>query len=436
MNKDKVRIVFLGGVGFVTKNMFVYEYWKNDELTDIVIIDCGIGFSEDGQETIVPDVTYLKDKQKYLRGIILTHGHEDHTSALHHLLEHVSAPIYGTRLTLGLAKNKLNEHGKEGDFRIVKISTALTLGNFTIEFAHVTHSIPDATNILVKTPVGTLYHASDFKFDWSPVDGWQSEVGKIARWGEKGIMCLLSDCVRSERAGYTLSELTIREGIDRQVRKAKGAVFFTTQSSNISRIQQAIEVASDYGRKIVLLGRSMRANTEVAERLGYLKIPKKMVVDRRLAKKMPPSKVMYIIAGSQAQEDSALYRLTEGTNKDVVIQPGDTIVFSADPIPGYEDQVHRLIDKLTLLGANVAYSDIDDDLHVSGHGSQHDLMLMMGLTRPKYIIPMGGEPRHVRQYARLAYKMGYKENQILKPFEKDAVEFTSETVAILPQVAQ
>ena len=178
--KDKVRIVFLGGVGFVTKNMFVYEYWKNDTLTDIVIIDCGIGFSEDGQETIVPDVTYLKDKQKYLRGIILTHGHEDHTSALHHLLEYVQAPIYGTRLTLGLAKNKLNEHGKEGDFRIVKISTALTLGNFTIEFAHVTHSIPDATNILVKTPVGTLYHASDFKFDWSPVDGWQSEVGKIA----------------------------------------------------------------------------------------------------------------------------------------------------------------------------------------------------------------------------------------------------------------
>jgi ribonuclease J len=381
-------------------------------------------------------VTYLKDKQKYLRGIILTHGHEDHTSALHHLLEHVSAPIYGTRLTLGLAKNKLNEHGKEGDFRIVKLSTALTLGNFTIEFAHVTHSIPDATNILVKTPVGTLYHASDFKFDWSPVDGWQSEVGKIARWGEKGIMCLLSDCVRSERAGYTHSELTIREGIERQMRRATGAVFFTTQSSNISRIQQAIEVASEHGRKIVLLGRSMRANTEVAERLGYLKIPKKMVIDRRLAKKMPGSKLMYIIAGSQAQEDSALYRLTEGTNKDVTIQPNDTIVFSADPIPGYEDQVHRLIDKLTLLGANVAYSDVDSDLHVSGHGSQYDLMLMMGLTRPKYIIPMGGEPRHVRQYAKLAYKMGYKENQILQPFEKDAVEFTSESVKILPQVAQ
>jgi len=434
--KDKVRIVFLGGVGFVTKNMFVYEYWKNDELTDIVIIDCGIGFSEDGQETIVPDVTYLKDKQKYLRGIILTHGHEDHTSALHHLLEHVSAPIYGTRLTLGLAKNKLNEHGKEGDFRIVKINTALSLGNFTIEFAHVTHSIPDATNILVKTPVGTLYHASDFKFDWSPVDGWQSEVGKIARWGEKGIMCLLSDCVRSERAGYTLSELTIRDGIERQMRKAMGAVFFTTQSSNISRIQQAIDVANEHGRKIVLLGRSMRANTEVAERLGYLKIPKKMVVDRRLAKKMPASKLMYIIAGSQAQEDSALYRLTEGTNKDVTIQPNDTIVFSADPIPGYEDQVHRLIDKLTLLGANVAYSDIDDDLHVSGHGSQYDLMLMMGLTRPKYIIPMGGEPRHVRQYARLAYKMGYKENQILQPFEKDAVEFTTDgVVKIVKEVA-
>ena len=249
-------------------------------------------------------------------------------------------------------------------------------------------------------------------------------------------MCLLSDCVRSERAGYTPSEETIFHGIEHQVRQAKGAVFFTTQSSNISRIQQAIEVASIYGRKIVLLGRSMRANTEVSERLGYLKMPKKMVIDRRLAKKMPPSKIMYIVAGSQAQEDSALYRLTEGTNKDVSIKPNDTIIFSADPIPGYEDQVHRLIDKLTLLGANVAYSDIDDDLHVSGHGSQYDLMLMMGLTRPKYIIPMGGEPRHVRQYARLAYKMGYKENQILQPFEKDAVEFTTTgEVKIVKEVA-
>lgn len=436
MSKDKVRIVFLGGMGEVTKNMFVYEYWKEDKLVDIVIVDCGIGFAEDSEETVLPDVTYLKDKQEYLRGIVVSHGHEDHTSALHHLLEYVTAPIYGTRLTLGLAHNKLNEFGKEADFRIVKTSTTLNLGNFTIEFAHVTHSIPDATNILLRTPVGTFYHASDFKFDWSPVDGWQTEVGKIARWGERGILCLMSDCVRSERAGYTLSEETIFDSIEKQVRRATGAVFFTTQSSNISRIQQAIDVAASFHRKIVLMGRSMRGNTEVAQRLGYLRIPKKIVIDAKTAKKISPSKLMYIVAGSQAQEDSALYRLAEGSHKDVMIRPNDTIVFSADPIPGYEDQVHRLIDKLTLIGANVAYSDIDDDLHVSGHGSQYDLMLMMGLTRPKFIIPMGGEARHVRQYARLAYKMGYKENQILTPFEKDAVEFTSDgLVTLLKEVA-
>jgi ribonuclease J len=434
--KDKVRIVFLGGVGEVTKNMFVYEYWKEDVLTDIVIVDCGIGFSEDGEETVLPDVTYLKDKEKLIRGIILSHGHEDHTSALYHLLDHVSAPIYGTRLTLGLARIKLNESGKEGDFRIVKTNTTLTLGNFSIEFAHVTHSIPDATNIFLKTPIGAFYHASDFKFDWSPVDGWQTDVGKIARWGEKGILCLLSDCVRSERKGYTLSEETLFDSIELQVRRATGAVFFTTQSSNISRIQQAMDVAYAFGRKVVLLGRSMRSNTEVAQRLGYLKIPKKLIIDAKNTKKIQPSKMMYIVAGSQAQEDSALSRLAGGEHKDVMIRPNDTIVFSADPIPGYEDQVHRLIDKLTLLKANVAYSDIDDDLHVSGHGSQNDLMLMMGLTKPQYIIPMGGEPRHVRQYARLAYKMGYKERQILQPFEKDAVEFTPESVVVLRQVAQ
>ncbi len=436
MNRDKVRIVFLGGMGEVTKNMFVYEYWQENKLVDIVIVDCGIGFSDSGEETILPDMTYLKDKQKYLRGVIVSHGHEDHTSALHQLLDYVDAPIYGTRLTLGLARNKLIEHGKEADFRIVKTNTTLNLGNFTIEFAHVTHSIPDATNVLLRTPVGTFYHASDFKFDWTPMDGLQTEVGKIARWGEKGILCLMSDCVRSERKGYTLSEETIYDSIEKHVRRASGAVFFTTQSSNISRIQQAIDVAASFNRKIVLLGRSMRANAEVAERLGYLKIPKKMLIDAKTARKFAPSKMMYIVAGSQGQEESALNRLAEGNHKDVAIKPNDTIIFSADPIPGYEDQVHRLIDKLTLIKTNVAYSDIDDDLHVSGHGSQYDLMLMMGLTRPKFIIPMGGEARHVRQYARLAYKMGYKEHHILQPFEKDAVEFTSDSARVLPQVAQ
>jgi len=434
---NKVRIVFLGGVGEVTKNMFVYEYWKEGSLIDIVIVDCGIGFSETGEDTTVPDVRYLLDKKEKIRGIVLTHGHEDHTSGLYHLFESVAAPVYGTRLTVALAREKLVENGRDGDFRVVKNNTTLTLGNFLIEFAHVTHSIPDASNVSIRTPVGMIYHASDFKFDWSPVDGWQTDVGKIARWGEKGILCLLSDCVRSERRGYTLSEETIKESIEQVVRHAPGAVFFTTQSSNISRIQQAVDVASSYGRKIILLGRSMRGNTEVAQRLHYLKIPRKVIIEPRIAKKIKPSKLFYIVAGSQAQEDSALSRIAEKTHKEARLLKNDTVIFSSDPIPGYEDQVHNLINKLTMFGVRVVYSDIYDDLHVSGHGSQNDLMLMIGLTRPKFIIPIGGEPRHVRQYALLAGKMGYRENQILMPQEMDAVEFSaSGEVSLISQVAQ
>ncbi|MBI4130742.1 ribonuclease J [Candidatus Roizmanbacteria bacterium] len=434
---DRLRIVFLGGVGVVTKNMFVYEYWKDGKLTDSVIIDCGVGFSEDGEELIVPDVQYLLDKQSYIRGVVLTHGHEDHTSALHHLLAHVQVPIYGSRLTVALAKARFAEYNLPAQFHTMKINSILQLGHFSISFVHVTHSIPDATNIIVKTPVGTFYHASDFKFDWSPVDGWQTEVGKIASVGKQGVLCLLSDCVRSERKGYTLSEETIQESLEIEVRKARGNVFFTTQSSNISRIQQAVNIASLFKRKIVLLGRSMRTNAEVAQKLGYLHFPKKSVIESRAAKKYPPQQLFFIVAGSQGQEDSALSRLADENNKDISIRPHDTIIFSADPIPGYEQQVHQLINKLTILGAEVVYSDINDELHVSGHGAQNDLMLMMGLTCPQYIIPIGGEPRHVRQYGVLAQKMGYQEDQILAPLEKDAVEFTaSGQVTLLKGVAE
>lgn len=426
-NQNKVRIVFLGGVGEVTRNMFVYEYWKSGAIADIVIVDCGIGFSESGDEVLMPDVDYLLDKQDKIRGVVLTHGHEDHTSGLSKLLKHIpDVPIYGTRLTVALAQAKLEQFNMKGNFNVVESRQAITFGSFQVGFVHVTHSIPDAGNIILKTPIGTFYHAADFKFDWSPVDARQTDVGAIALAGEKGILCLLSDCVRSERKGYTLSEDMIEDSLESQVRRARGTVFFTTVSSNISRIQQAINVAAEFNRKVVFLGRSMRQNVEVTQKLGYLKLPSNIVMQGKSVRKMPPNKLFFIVAGSQAQEASALSRLANNESKDARIKPHDSVIFSADPIPGYEQQVHKLVNKLTKLGADVIYSDINDELHVSGHGAQYDLMLMMGLTRPKYIIPIGGEARQVRQYGVLAEKMGYSEDRVFAPDEKDALEFTSD----------
>ncbi|KKS19117.1 MAG: hypothetical protein UU78_C0093G0003 [Candidatus Roizmanbacteria bacterium GW2011_GWC2_41_7] len=433
---EKVRIVFLGGVGEVTKNMFVYEYWRDGKIADSIIVECGIGFSETGDEIIMPDVSYLLDKQDTLRATVLTHGHEDHTSALSTLLSQIRIPVYGTRLTVALAEGKLADHGIQAELHPVKHKQILNFGAFQVRFVHVTHSIPDATNLIIKTPLGVLFHASDFKFDWSPVDGWPTEVGKIALAGESGILCLLSDCVRSERSGYTLSEETIEDHLELQVKKAHGKVIFTTMSSNISRIQQAVNVASAFNRKILFLGRSMRQNVEAAQHLGYLHFPKKSIVHSKSVKKIPSNKLFIIAAGSQAQEDSALSRIADNAHKDISLAPHDMVIFSADPIPGYERQVHKLVNKMTKLGADVVYSDINDELHVSGHGASQDLMLMMGLTRPKYIVPIGGESRQVRQYFLLAEKMGYSDDTLFAPEEKDAIEFTRDGKArIVKEVA-
>jgi ribonuclease J len=313
----------------------------------------------------------------------------------------------------------------------------LKLGSFEVGYVHVTHSIPDAANIIIKTPIGTIYHASDYKFDWSPVDGKQTDVGAIAMAGEQGVLCMLSDCVRSERKGYTLSEESIEDTLENHVRKARrGAVFFTTQSSNISRIQQAINVAAEFQRKVVVIGRSMRNNISIAQELGYLKIPKNTIVQMRSLKRIPHKKRFYIIAGSQAQEESALFRLANDQFHDIDIKSHDMIIFSSDPIPGYEVQVSKLINMLTTKGAEVIYSDIHDELHVSGHGAQSDLMLMIGLTRPNYLIPIGGESRHMRQYGLLAEKMGYAEDKIMMPAEKEAIEFDSNgNASVVPHVA-
>lgn len=423
-----VRLISLGGTGSVTKNMYVYEYRSNPQtISDIIIVDCGIGFPDEamyGIDLVIPDISYLRDKKDKVRAVVLTHGHEDHIGALPYLLPDLKVPVYGTKLTAALAEVKLRDFGLNTAVNTVSTDDVLKIGPFTVEFVHVTHSIPDATNLIIRTPVGIFYHGSDFKFDWTPIDGQKTDVGKIARIGREGILCLLSDCVRIETPGYTLSEQIIEDTLEESMRKCRGKFIFTTQSSNISRIQQAINVAIRNNRKIAFLGRSIVENVEVTKKLNYLEFPDMYVVNEKEIKRYKPSELALIVTGSQAQPNAVLSRMAEGMHKFATVNHGDVVVFSADPIPGYENAVHSLIDTLTAAGAKVAYSEIIDELHVSGHGAANDLSLMIGLTQPKYLIPIGGTIRHMKHYQELAVRMGYKENQVILPSDGDVLEFS------------
>lgn len=429
---DLVRLIPLGGIGDVTKNMYVYEYRRDkNTISDILIVDCGIGFPDEamyGVDLVIPDISYLRDKRDKIRAIVLTHGHEDHIGSLPYILPELKVPVYGSRLTAALAEVKLHDFGLHTQVKSVSLSDVLRFGPFTVEFVHVTHSIPDATNLIIRTPVGTFYHGSDYKFDWTPLDRQQTDVGKIATVGKEGITCLLSDCVRIESPGYTLSEEVIEDTLEKELRNCQGKFIFTTQSSNISRIQQAINVAIRNNRKIAFLGRSIEKNVSVAKKIRYLDFPDMFVVNEKELKRHNDKDLALIVTGSQAQPTAVLSRIAEGVHKNVSIRPGDVVVFSADPIPGYENAVHNLIDVLTAAGARVAYSEILDELHVSGHGARQDIALMIGLTHPKRMIPIGGTIRHMHHFADLAKQMGYKDNQVILPGSGQTVEFARNDV--------
>lgn len=421
LDDGSLTTIPLGGIGDVTKNMYLYET-KND----IVVVDCGVGFpGEDmpGIDLILPDISYLLEKRKKIRGIILTHGHDDHIGALPYLWPKLKVPIFATRLTAGLAEVKLREFNLSPKIQLIDGDSILTLGNFTLEFVHITHSVPDAINIILKTPAGTIYHASDFKFDWTPLDGRSPEVGKIARAGDEGILCLLSDCLRSEKPGFTLSESQVEETFEREIRNCPGKFIVTTHSSNIFRLQQAINVSLRHGRQVCFVGRSIEQNVEIAQNLGFLHIPKDKIVRVNSLPKHQDKFITLLVAGSQGQESSALSRVTHGEHRHIRIKPGDVVVFSSDPIPGNENAIHALIDLLSKQGARVIYSEILEEIHVSGHGAAADLTLMIGLTRPRYLIPIGGTFRQMKQYKLLAQRMGYKEEQILLPENGQIIEF-------------
>jgi ribonuclease J len=422
-SSNALRMIPLGGVGDVTKNMFVYEYKD-----DIVIVDCGVSFPDEGMlgiDLVIPDISYLRDKKHKIKGIVITHGHDDHYGALPYIWPQLDVPIYSQKLTCGLIRNKFTEHNLPKDkIKALTINDTIQLGSFKISFYQVSHSIPDSTGIVLETPQGTIIHQSDFKIDWTPVNGQVPDVARVAEVGKKGVMMMTIDCLRSEKEGYTLSERTIEPMFESIERETKGKLIITVITSNITRIQQAINVAIRAGRKIVFSGRSIESNSQVARDLGYLDIPPGLVISQDEVKRFPDDKLLILIAGSLGQVGSALWRAANGDHKYIRIGQSDTVVFSADPMPSAEYSQTNLVDLISKIGCKVYYSSLNSDLHVSGHAAQEELKLMINLAKPKYLFPMGGNFKHVRAFAELASGQGYRPSEILTPTEVQAIEIS------------
>ena len=424
----KLHFIPLGGIVGVTKNMYVYEIYSDDKLKDIVIVDCGIGFPKEkelGVDFVIPDISYLMDKKQFIRAILITHGHEDHTSALPLLYEDLGRPpVYASLLTSIFIENKFKDRNKKIQVNRVDFNKEYSFGDFRVSYLKMTHSIPDTTHILIKTPIGTVYHGSDFKLDLTPPYGPGPDFYKITKAGHEGILCLLSDCLGSEREGLTLSENIVGQTFEDEMRKTKGKFIMTTFSSNISRIRQCVDAAIKFNRKICFLGRSMRENTKLAASIGYLPIPESLFIKEEEVNRHPPGKICLIVAGSQGQYGSALSKLADRQNKNIAIKSGDKIIFSSDPIPGNENGVYETIEQLVEEGADVVYSDIADQLHSSGHGNQEDLKFLVRFTNPKYFIPIGGTIRHQRQYENLVEQLDYNKKDVFSLNEGETVWFT------------
>ena len=431
---NKLRFVPLGGNGQVTKNMFVYEYGN-----DIILVDCGMGFPTEmlyGVDMVIPDVSYLADKRQKIRGFLITHGHEDHIGALPYIIDKIPVPIYATKLTIGLIKVRLKEAGKLqlANFVQVEPRKKYQLGSFFVEPFRVSHSIPDSVGYAITTPLGTVIHTGDYKFDPSPIDGRTTDVECLTKYGNSRVLALMSDCLRSEKPGMTLSESTIKERFDESMRGAVGRVIITTFSSNVSRIQQAIDASLKHNRRVAIIGRSMEQNVQVAVELGYLRFPSDILVKVDKIDSIPDRNLTLVVAGSQGQPGSALSRIASGDHKYITIKEGDLIIFSADPIPGNQDAAYETIDNLSRLGAVIKYSDITSDFHVSGHGAQNELLLMLSLTKPKYLVPISGMHRQMHQFAQLAQNVGIQPQNIFIVGEGEIIEFDQSGGRIAGQI--
>ena len=408
---DKLKIIPLGGLNEIGKNMTVLEYGK-----DMIVVDCGLGFPEDdmyGVDLVIPDVTYLAKNQNKLRGFFITHGHEDHIGALPYVLQAVNAPVHATPLTLGLIKLKLEEHGLLEKTKMVTHhpGDVVKAGCFTVEFIHVNHSIADAVSFAIRTPVGTVIMTGDFKIDPTAEDG-MTDLGRFGMLGKEGVYALLMDSTNVERQGYTPSESVVFNNLDRHFMRCRSRIIVTTFASNMHRIQTVFSLAHRYGRKVAVTGRSMENILKVATELGYLNIPDGTLVDINQIKSLPKDKIVIVSTGSQGENMSALYRMAFSGHKQIEIQPGDKILISASAIPGNEKSVSRIINELYRKGAEVIYDRLEG-LHVSGHACQEELKIIHALTKPRYFIPVHGEQRHLQKHAALAREMGMNPKNIL-----------------------
>ena len=410
----------------MTKNMYLYIY--KDE---ILIIDCGIGFADEtmlGADLLFPDVSYLLTllKSKKIVGMVLTHGHEDHIGALPFVLPQLPAfPIYGSTLTSYLANEKLKEFGVKAEAKTVDFdSQIVSVGHFKISFIRVTHSIPDTAHIFIETPVGNFYHGSDFKLDDAPYDGRKTDYEKIERLARSGVAALMSDCLGAERLEKTPSEINITENFLREIEKCRGKFIVTTYSSNIARLNQVIEVSRKAGRKICFIGRSLAKIKEAGKKLGYLDLKDEEEVEVDNLKNHLDSSLTLIVAGTQGQEDSAISRIVNGTQRNVVLSDSDTVIFSSDPIPGNELSIYELVDEIAKKGTRVLYSPMTRDFHVSGHASLGEMEKLISLVKPKKLLPIGGSFRHMLLYRNLAQKLGYRKNDIFLVEDGQEVIFT------------
>ena len=431
---ENLKIIPLGGLNEIGKNMTVYEYGG-----EIIVVDCGMAFPGDdmyGIDLVIPDVSYLTKHKNRIRGLFITHGHEDHIGAIPYVLKQVNMPIYCTRLTAGLIRLKLEEHGLLKSTKIVTVESGMTVkaGKFSVEFIHVNHSIADSVAFAIHTGLGTVVHTGDFKIDSTPIDGEVIDLARVGELGKQGVLALLADSTNVERPGYTMSERTVGKTFDRLFAGCKQRIIVTTFASNVHRIQQVIDAAAAVGRKVAVTGRSMENVTKVAVDLGYMKLPKNTVMDINKIKALPLDKQVIVTTGSQGEEMSALYRMAFSQHKQIEVGPGDRVIISASAIPGNENTVSRVINELFRKGVEVIY-DRADMLHVSGHACQEELKIIHALTKPKYFIPVHGEQRMLQIHKNLAMSMGMDRKNIAICENGDAVEITARTMKLVPGMA-
>ncbi|HMK57341.1 MAG TPA: ribonuclease J [Dissulfurispiraceae bacterium] len=425
-------VIPLGGVEEIGLNMTVLQY-----ADDLIVVDAGLMFPEEemlGVDVVIPDYSYILDNREKVKGIVLTHGHEDHTGALPFLLKEINVPVFGTALTLALVREKLNEH-EILDIPLIPVKPRdiITLGAFKVEFIRVTHSIVDGVGLGIQTPLGNIIHTGDFKLDPTPVDGELMDLHKFTEYGEKGTLLMLSDSTNAEKGGFTFSEKEVRRAFEDIFGKSKGRIIIATFASNIHRIQQAIDVAVQFGRKVIMCGKSMVSNAGIALELGYLKVPHGTWMKMEHLKDLPDEKVVIITTGSQGEPMSVLSRIAIDEHKQIRIREGDTVILSAKIIPGNERSIGRIINHLMRRGADVKYEKVSD-IHVSGHASKEELKLMMNLVRPKYFMPVHGEYRHLKYHYRLAEKSGIPKENIFILEDGGILEITHNGAAAAGKV--